>query len=71
MSEQGNPYTQSDYEQLLRAEKALDAVDALIVKGRKCEVNCDVADAISQEMRRKLAALRNEFFTAPSTLPYS
>lgn len=64
-----NPFTQGDYDQLTRAEKALDAVDALIAKGRRCEVNCDVADAISQEMRRKLAALRQEFFQSPATLP--
>lgn len=63
------PFTQADYEQLLIAEKSLDAVDQLIQKARRCDVNCDVADAISTEMRRKLQALRTEFFHSPQTLP--
>ncbi len=71
MNDTTNPFSQRDYETLTKAEQSLDAVDEMIRRGRRCEINCDVADAISQEMRRKLQALRTEFFSAPSTLPQS
>lgn len=65
----GPLFSKADLAKLHQAVQSLDEVDAMIAKARRCEVNCDVAEAIVGELRRKLTSIRDEFFSNPSALP--
>lgn len=62
-------FTRSDLETLNRANLHLDEALQLIDRAKRCEINCDVAEAIVAEMRRKIEAYKREFFSNPSELP--
>lgn len=63
-----NPYTMADYERLKAAQRNLDDLDSFTTKGERCGVNCGTVRAISEEMRKKLAAIEAEFMSNPSEL---
>ncbi len=61
-------FSKKDLLRLNEADSKLKDVMLLIDKGKKCEINCDVAEAIVGEMQRKIDLLRQEFFNNPTQL---